>query len=107
VDNHVDIKDDKAEGIYTLARYDLENKNMDRYIYESMKKIDNLSPVYNVFKIILLSGAVLGVHDNPGSVSNSLNNIIQQYNIYEETSKDKLVEWFHEKLGNYIKENDL
>jgi len=107
VDDLLDIKDDKAEGIYTLARYDLKNGNMNKYIYETIKDIDKLSPVYNVFKIILLSGIILGVHDNPGSVSDSLTSIIQKYNIYEETSKEKLIEWFHQKLENYIKENDL
>lgn len=105
VDDLLDIKDDTAEGIYTLTRYDLEKKNLDRYIYETIKEIDILSPIYNVFKIILLSGIILGVHDNPGSVSDSLNKIIQKYNIYENTSKEKLIEWFHQKLGDYIKEN--
>jgi len=107
VDNLLDIEDDKAAGIYTLARYDLDNGNLDRYLYETMIRIKDLSPIYNVFKIILLLGLILGIHDHPGCISNSLNEIIKNYDIFEGTSKNKLIEWFHSKLGEYMKNNDL
>ncbi len=107
VDDIEDIQDDMAAGIYTLARYDMDHGNLDGYLYDSFKKIDNLSPIYSVFKIILMSGIILGVHDNPGSVSDSLYDVIKKYNIYFNTSKDELIEWFYEKLADHVDENDF
>lgn len=104
-DDILDIEDDRAAGIYTLVRYEIENRNLDRYLYESIKKIYNLSPVYNIFKIILLIGIILGIHDNPGCITIELNNIVKNYDIFEDTSKSKLIEWFHEKFSNYMLES--
>ena len=101
-DDSLDIQDDIALGIYTLARYDIDHGNLDRYIYENIVKINNLSPVYNLFKIILLSGMILGVHDNPNSITDSLKDIIKEYDVYEGTSKDELIQWFYGKLSDYI-----
>ncbi len=101
IDDLIDIKDDKELGIYTLARYDLENNNLDEYIYEAIEIIDNLPPVYNFFKIILLYGIILGVHDNPGCVGKQLENIISNYDCFT-VSKEYLVKWFHQKLYQYI-----
>jgi hypothetical protein len=61
----LDIDDDKELGIYTLIRYDIENKNVDQYIYETCVLIENLSSNYNFFKPILLTGIILSIHDHP------------------------------------------
>ena len=106
VDDELDYKDDCELNIYTLARYDLENNGLDEYIKYTIKKIDELSNVYNFFKPILLSGLILGVHDNPGCITDELNELLQKYNPFSEnTSKDSLTEWFHDKLYEYIDEN--
>lgn len=105
-DDLLDIKDDETSGIYTLVRYDIDHGNLDRYLYESFKKIDNLGPVYNFFKVILMSGIILGIHDNPGCISESLNEVIKTYDVYTGTSKEKLIEWFYNKLSEYCQESD-
>jgi len=106
VDDLIDIEDDTCLDIMTLARYDLKNNGLDKYVYDSIIKIDQLSNVYNFFKIILLTGIILGIHDNPGCISDSLNQIIKKYDTFSpETSKNSLNEWFHEKLYSYIEEN--
>ena len=103
VDNLLDIQDDTDLGIYTLARYDLDRGSLDRYIYDAVIKIRDLSPVYNFFKVILLTGLILGVNDNPNCISKQLNVLIQKYNIFSpESSKNSLNSWFHEKLYAYI-----
>lgn len=107
VDDALDMKDDMESDIYTLARYDMDNGTLDCYIYETIIQINYLSPVYNIFKIILLLGLILTVHDNPGCISDSLNNIIQNYDIFNGMTKEKIIEWFHDKIYNYMKENDL
>lgn len=105
-DDLLDRKDDENLNIYTLIRYDIDHGNLDRYLYENIKKIDELSSTYNFFKIILLNGLILGIHDNPGCISKELDKIIEKYNPFDkETSKDNLIDWFHEKLYKYIKEN--
>ena len=94
--------------IYTLARYDIDHGNLDNHIIDGIKKIGELSNVYNFFKPILLLGIILGVHDNPGCITDNLNNILQKYNPFpKNTSKDTLTEWFHEKLYSYIEENNI
>ena len=104
VDNLLDIQDDTDLGIYTLARYDLDHGTLDRYIYDSVIMIQNLSPVYNFFKVILLTGIVLGVHDNQGCISDNLNTLLSKYNIFSpSSSKNSLNSWFHEKLYSYVK----
>lgn len=106
VDNHLDIKDDEGLDIYTLVRYDLDRGCLDRYVYDVMIKINNLSPIYNLFKVILLTGTVLGIHDNPGCISESLNKVIEKYDVFlKTTSKDSLNNWFHDKLYSYIEQN--
>ena len=103
VDNLLDIQDDTELGIYTLARYDLDRGTLDRYIYDSVIMIQNLSPIYNFFKVILLTGLVLGVHDNPNCISSELNLLIQKYNIFsKDSSKNSINTWFHDKLYSYI-----
>lgn len=107
-DDLLDVEDDKNLGIYTLVRYDIDHGGLDRHIYESIKKIEKLSTVYNFFKVILFSGIILGIHDNPGCISDSLNEIIKKYDTFSpETSKNSLNGWFHEKLYSYIDENIL
>lgn len=106
VDDFIDLKDDTDLGIYTLARYDIDNNNMDDYIRENIIKIGQLSSTYNFFKPILLLGLILGVHDNPNCVSETMNNFLKKYDIFSEnTSKDSLVHWFHDKLYKYISSN--
>ncbi len=105
-DDLLDVKDDKELDIYTLIRYDMDRGFLDRYLYESIKKINSLSPVYNLFKVILLTGIVLGIHDNPGCISEELNKIMKKYDTFnKDTSKDTLNDWFHNKLYSYIAEN--
>jgi len=104
VDDLLDIQDDIKLNIFTLARFDLENKNLDEYLYETIKSINNLNSVYNVFKIILLFGIILAIHDNPNHISKELDDIIQKYNLFDkETTKYNLIDWFNEKLFEYIK----
>lgn len=106
VDDLIDIEDDTRLDIMTLARYDLRNDGLDRYIYDSMIKIENLSNVYNFFKPILMQGLILGIHDNPTAVSESLFLILLSYDTFSaDISKNSLNEWFHEKLYSYIDEN--
>ena len=108
VDDLLDIGDDSALNIYTLARYDLDKGNLDNYVIYTIKKINELSKVYNFFRPILLLGLILGVNDNPGCVSEDLNKILQKYNLFtKETSKDFLNNWFHYKLYEYIEENNI
>lgn len=103
VDNLLDIQDDTDLGIYTLVRYDLDRGSLDRYIYDAVIKIEKLSPIYNFFKVILLTGLILGIHDNPGCISKDLNTILQKYDIFSiGTSKNSLNSWFHDKLYSYI-----
>ena len=103
VDNLLDIQDDTELGIYTLVRYDLDRGTLDRYIYNSVIMIQNLSPIYNFFKVILLTGLVLGVHDNPNCISENLNSLLSKYNIFSQSSsKNSINTWFHEKLYSYI-----
>ena len=103
VDDFIDLKDDENLGIFTLARYDFEKGNMDKYIHYTMKKIDDLTPVYNFFKPILMTGLILGVHDNKGCVSEELNEILSNYNHFtNNTSKDSMNDWFHEQLYKYV-----
>lgn len=103
VDDILDIKDDEKMGIYTLARYDLDHEGLNRYVYETFLEIDKLDSVYNFFKVILLTGIILGIHDNPNSISSNLSKILQKYDPFNETtSKDSLNDWFHEKLYGYI-----
>jgi hypothetical protein len=105
-DDLLDVKDDTESDIYTLIRYDIDHGILDRYLYENIKKINELSSTYNFFKIILLTGIILGIHDNPGCISKEFDEIVQKYNPFDkETSKDTLIEWFHEKLYKYIEEN--
>ena len=105
VDDILDIKDDENLGIYTLARYDIEHTNLDQYVYDVVLEIENLGSIYNFFKPILLMGIILGIHDNPNSVSNLLLNVLQKYDSFENYTKDSLNEWFHNKLYEYIEEN--
>ena len=106
IDDILDIKDDVSLDIYTLVRYDLDRGLLDRYVYDAVVKINNLSPIYNLFKVILLTGTVLGIHDNPGCISEDLNKIIEKYDTFnKETSKDSLNNWFHDKLYSYIEQN--
>ena len=105
-DDLLDTHDDSLLSIYTLVRYDIDHGILDSYIRESIIKIDELSNVYNFFKPILLLGIILGLHDNPGCIGNELNDLIQKYNPFDKnTSKDTLIEWFHDKLYKYIDEN--
>jgi len=106
-DDYLDIGDDTALEIYTLARYDLDNGNLDEYVIYTIKKIGELSNVYNFFKPILLLGIILGVNDT-GNISEELNSILQKYNLFNEnTSKDFLTEWFHYRLYEYIEEKKI
>ena len=108
IDDTLDMGDDERLGIMTLARHDLINSNLDQYIYRTMKIIYELSPVYNFFKVILLYGIVLGVHDNPGCISENLNNLLEKYDTFSiKTSKDSLTNWFHDKLYSYIEEKNI
>lgn len=103
VDDLLDIKDDSELNIYTLARYDLEHGNLDQYVYETVLDIDDLDPIYNFFKVILMGGLILGIHDNPNGVSTNLSKIFEKYDPFsKENSKDTLNEWFHDKLYGYI-----
>lgn len=103
VDDLLDIKDDERLNIYTLARYDYEHSNLDKYIYETIIEIDNLDPIYNFFKIILLTGIILSIHDLPNSVSSPLYSILSKYDPFNKNiSKSSLNEWFHDKLYKYI-----
>lgn len=103
VDDLIDIQDDEDLNIMTLARYDLQHTNLDRYVYDSMIKIRNLSTTYNFFKPILLYGLILGVHDNPNSTSKNLKDLLDKYDTFSQnTSKETLVQWFHNKLYSYI-----
>lgn len=104
VDDLIDIQDDQDLNIYTLARYDLDRGTLDRYIYETMVEINKLDSIYNFFKFILLEGLILGIHDNPNSISLPLSNILKKYDHFGSTSKDYLNHWFHEKLYGYIQE---
>ena len=106
VDDCLDVQDDTNLDIYTLARFDLENNNWDKYIYETVLEIEKLDKVYNFFKPILLMGLVLAVHDNPNSVTKELGEIIRKYDLFGRTDKDYLNEWFHDKLYYYIEKND-
>ena len=104
VDDLLDIKDDERLNIYTLARYDYENSNLDKYIYEVMLEIDKLDTIYNLFKVILLTGIILSIHDLPHAVSSPLYDILCKYDPFDSsTSKYSLNEWFHNKLYEYIK----
>ena len=103
IDDFLDIKDDESLNIYTLARYDLDHNNLDRYVYDSIQEIDKLSSTYNTFKSILIGGLVLAINDNYKHVSTELLSCFEEYNIFgPENSKDSLNEWFHEKLYEYI-----
>ena len=104
-DDLLDVEDDRKLGIYTLVRYDIDHGGLDRHIYESIIKIENLSPVYNFFKVILLTGIILGVHDNPYSVSEDLFCTLSPYDTFSaDISKDSINNWFHGKLYSYISE---
>lgn len=106
LDDTLDIFQDTLMGIYTLVRYDMDHGILNEYICKSIIEIDELSNVYNFFKPILLLGIILGNHDTPGHISKELNELLQKYNIFDEnTSKDSLTEWFHDKLYKYIDEN--
>jgi hypothetical protein len=102
VDDCLDVSDDADLNIFTLARYDLEKTNWDNYILETCLEIEKLDKVYNFFKPILLTGLILGVHDNPNSVSEELSALIQKYDFFNTTSKNYLNEWFYNKLYQYI-----
>ena len=108
VDDVLDIGDDNTLNIYTLARFDIDNKKLDNYVIYTIIKIHKLSNIYNFFKPILLLGIILGIHDNPGNISPELNEILQYYNPFsKETSKDSLNLWFHNKLYSYIDKNNI
>lgn len=47
-------------------------------------------------------GLVLAVHDNPGSVSPEIGNILGKYDLFGDRSKNTLNEWFYDKLFKYI-----
>lgn len=99
VDDFMDLQQDIDENIYTLARYDYDNKYMDEYIYMVFDKIESLPRIYNFFKPILLMGLMLGIHDYSDCVGNELYQIVKPYIPFDEnTSKDTLVELFHSKL---------
>lgn len=105
VDDMLDIKDDEELNIYTLARYDYDHGNLDNYIYETMVEINDMGPIYNFFKVILLTGIILSIHDIPHSVSPSLLAILSKYDPFDSSiSKSSLNEWFHSKLYQYIEE---
>tara|TARA_R110002153_G_scaffold50138_4_gene141100 strand:+ start:625 stop:1599 length:975 start_codon:yes stop_codon:yes gene_type:complete len=107
-DDILDCIFDRSVGIYTLAIYDIDHGNLDQYVREAIIDIANLSNVYNFFKPILLLGVILGVHDNPGHLSEELNTLLQKYNPFNEnTSKDSLSEWFHDKLYLYIDDRKI
>jgi hypothetical protein len=103
VDDLIDIKDDTNLEIYTLVRYDYDRGYLDNYIFETIEKINEISPLYNFFRIILLSGITLGVRDNPGCVSPPLEQILSHYTPFT-TSKEEITEWFHRRLYEYIDE---
>lgn len=106
VDDLLDIQDDEDLNIYTLARYDLDRNNLDKYIYEVIIEIANLDSTYNFFKIILLYGVILAIHDRPNSVSEKLRNLLSKYDPFDSTtSKASLNIWFHKKLYEYIDNN--
>ena len=109
VDDLLDLKDDAELNIYTLARYDYEHDNLDQYIYETILEIDQLDSIYNFFKAILMAGVILGVHDNPDSISQDLLQVLKKYDPFSKNvSKDSLNDWFHNKLYGYIEnKNDL
>ena len=108
VDDLDDISIDIHENIYTLARYDWDNKNLDEYIYETMKRIDQLPSVYNFFKVVLMLLVMLGIHDHLEGISERLYNRISLYIPYDqETNKEKLTQWFTEKVYDYIYKNDI
>lgn len=106
VDDFLDLEDDCLLSIYTLVRHDLDRGYLDNYIKYTIEEIDSLSNVYNFFKPILLLGIILSVHDNPGCISSELNELLQNYDIFDKnTNKNTLIEWFHDKLYKYIDEN--
>ena len=106
IDDQLDYKDDCTLNIYTLARYDMDHENLDEYVKYTIMKTGELTNVYNFFKPILLLGIILSIHDNPCSVSKELYQKIKKYDIFDKnTSKDTLIEWFHDKLYKYIDEN--
>ena len=108
VDDLLDIKDDRSLGIYTLALYDLERKNLDEYVYMTVKKIDSLGPVYNFFKVILMYSVVLAIHDNPGCISEQLFKMMEKYIPFKEgTTKESLIQWFHRELYSCISEKNI
>lgn len=96
-DDLLDLMDDERENIYTLIRYDIDHSNLDQHLFESIKKIDNLGNVYNFFKVILLLGIILGIHDNPNSVSSEMYQLLSRYDIFQGWSKTTLTQWFHDK----------
>jgi len=103
VDDLDDISIDIDENIYTLARYDWDNKNLDEYIYETITRIDQLPSIYNFFKIVLMLLVMLGIHDHLDGISERLYNKINLYIPYDkETNKEKLTQWFTEKVYDYI-----
>lgn len=102
VDDLLDLKDDMDNNIYTLARYDIENTNWDNYIHKLCEDINNLDSTYNFFKIILLNGIILAVHDNPNSVSSELHSLLENYDLFGGSTKYSLINWFYGKLGNLV-----
>ena len=107
VDDLLDIWDDTKLDIYTLARYDFSENNLDRYLYETVLKINELNSIYNFFKVILLSGCILASHKI--EIPKELKEIFQKYDFFsKDTDKDTLNDWFQQKLYEYIdlKENE-
>ncbi len=107
-DDLQDQKCDTEDNIYTLARYDFDHGNLDEYIYETFISINNLVPVYNFFKIILLYLTLLGIHDHKSVISDELLEIVEKYIPFDSTtSKENINEFFKNKVFNYISDKHI
>lgn len=103
-DDILDIEDDLALGINTIATYDYKTTGcLDELLIYAVDKTESMDRKYNFFKPILYLGLVLGVHTNRDKYSSEMIEIMDNFIHYTPgTTKDEIMNWFQHKIEPHM-----
>jgi hypothetical protein len=84
IDDCLDIKEDQAVGISTIATYDLAHDGtLDRLWLDILTRIASLPPQFNIYRTVLATFTVYVPERNPTYFGPEVRALAQQYNLFE------------------------